>query len=80
MKKISDLLERQIVMFNESEEKLPSITELPDGEYDALFYDWVFELADGRKFATDFGIRRSRRMTRMQKYTVKDGKLDGREI
>lgn len=76
MKKVSELINRQIVMFNESDEVLPSVSELPDGEYNALFYGWVLELEDGRKYATDFGVRRGRRHTSLQKYRIRDGKLD----
>lgn len=75
MKKMSDIMQRQIVMFDDSEENHPSIHTLPDGTYNAWFYDWVFELEDGRKFKTDFGVKRGKRMTKLETYTVKDGKF-----
>lgn len=76
MKKLSDLMQRQTVMFNESNEKLPSTKELPDGVYKALLYAWVFELEDGRKYNPGFGIKRGRKMAKWEMYDVKNGVVD----
>lgn len=76
MKKISDLEKRQTVLFDDNEEELPNISELPNGIYKALFYAWIFELEDGRKYKTNFGIRRSRRQTDWQEYDVVDGNIE----
>lgn len=73
MKKLSDLMKRQLVMFNESNEQLPSTKELPDGIYKALVYAWVFELKDGRKYNPGFGLKRGRKMAKWEMYEVKNG-------
>ena len=73
MKKISDLEKRQTVLFDDNEEDLPNISELANGIYKALFYAWIFELEDGRKYKTNFGIRRSRRQTKWTMYSVING-------
>lgn len=60
---------------DESKETLPNITQLKDGTYKAYFYDWVFELEDGRKFMMNYGVRRSKRMTPLKTYTIRNGKI-----
>ena len=73
MKKISELEQKQTVLFDDNTEELPNISELANGVYKALFYAWIFELEDGRKYKTNFGIRRSRNQTDWKEYSVVDG-------
>lgn len=55
------------------ENEYPPLSELQDGAYRAIIYDWVFELADGRKFSLPYGIRQSRRMSSFRNYEVRNG-------
>ena len=61
---------------NGGEDEMPHISELPNGIYCALFYAWIFELSDGRKYKMDYGVRRSRRMTRYEIYRVTNGVVE----
>jgi hypothetical protein len=75
MKNLSDILNK----INENQEdpqlSYPPLSELPDGEYTAMWYAWTFELEDGRKFRPNYGVKRSRRMTGFEKYLVQNGEL-----
>lgn len=79
MKGISELTMRKVgakpaecnAFTDESE--YPPLSELQDGTYRAIIYDWVFELADGRKFSLPYGIRQSRRMSSFKNYEVRNG-------
>lgn len=75
-KRNKDLEDRQILLFEEFElDELPSVSELPDGRYKALFYSCVFELENGKMYKTDYGIRRSRRFSSWETYEVKNGEF-----
>lgn len=75
-KRNKDLEDRQILLFEEFEQKdLPSIGELPNGTYRALFYSSVFELENGKRYRTDFGIRRSRKCASWETYEVNNGEF-----
>lgn len=54
---------------------IPSIDNLPDGEYKARWYGYTLELDNGDKYKTKTGVRNTRRFSRIQMYTVKDGNV-----
>jgi len=58
-----------------SEDKMCDINELADGIYKARFYDWIFELEDGRKYKTQYGVRCSRKCSKLTRYEVKNGEF-----
>lgn len=85
MKLLSDSIrnlqnsQQQNPVINDSQtELLPDICELPNGEYKAYFYAWVFELADGRKFKTHIGVKHGKCCAKLLNYKVENGEF--REI
>lgn len=79
MKQLSKILENLNCKIVDSDfdvqQTYPSIHELEDGEYEAMYYACTFELKDGRKFKTDVGVRHSRRFASFKKYNVINGKF-----
>lgn len=60
------------------EDPTPKLSELPDGDYNAMRYGYTIELEDGRRYKTEYGVRCSRRHCGgLKKITVKNGKLVG---
>jgi len=64
-----------IELINETIDENPPISELENGIYKGMFYCWVFELEDGRKFKTNVGIKRPRQAAPLEDYEIKDGKI-----
>lgn len=85
MKKLSDAFKRHYALPKRcpvcenkesvSEEKMPELSELPNGTYKALFYAWVLELEDGRMFHTPYGVRHGRHCASWKQYKVEDGEM-----
>lgn len=65
---------------NSGEDKMCDINELADGIYKARFYDWIFELEDGRKYKTHYGVRCSRKCSKLTQYEVKGGEFTETDI
>lgn len=62
------------------DDNLSDINELADGIYKARFYDWIFELEDGRKYKTHYGVRCSRKCSKLTQYEVKGGEFTETDI
>lgn len=75
MKHLIDYIRPINESIEDQQNSYPPLTELPNGEYTAMWYAWVFELEDGRKYTPNCGIRRSRRMTSFERYMVNDGNV-----
>lgn len=69
------VLEKQLYLFDDTIEPLPSIDTLKDGIYNGLHYKWIFELETGEKYHMPFGIERERDYAIMTKFSINSGKL-----
>lgn len=69
------VLEKQLYLFDDTQEYLPSINTLKDGVYDGLHYKWILELESGEKFHMPFGIERERDCAVLTKFSIKKGNL-----
>lgn len=48
----------------------PSIKELPSGEYVGRWYGYTFELENGKKYRTIYGVRNSRSFAKLERYRI----------
>lgn len=75
MKKISEILDNIKDKEKDIQMSYPPLSELKDGEYEALLYCNTFELKDGRKFKSDCIVKQSRNLARFEKYLIENGKI-----
>lgn len=72
MKKLGVFIKNQT---EDIQDTYPKIEELPDGNYTGLFYAYTFELPDGRKFKTPYGIKCGRWSNHKETFEIKNHKL-----